>query len=65
MPIINLDDLNKVKIKISTPYESMYGEFCSKIELEENKYPLTEREKLFVETIKELLQTLDRSAKRW
>lgn len=65
MPTIKLDDLNTVKIKTSTPYESIYDDFCHKVELEEKKYPLSDREKIFVETIKELLQTLDRSARRW
>lgn len=63
MPIISLDNSNK--IKINTYYELIYDEFCNKVELEEKKYPLSDREKMFVETIKELLQTLHRSAVRW
>lgn len=63
MPIISLDNSNK--IKINTHYESMHNDFCHKVELEEKKYPLSDREKIFVEIIKELLQTLDTSARRW
>ena len=65
MPIIKLDDLNKVKIITSTPYESICDDFCHRVELEEKKYPLSDREKIFVETIKELLKTLDASTRRW
>jgi hypothetical protein len=65
MPTINLKDSNKVKIKVTTRYESILDDFNEKIELEEKKYPLTDREQIFVETIKELLQTLDTSARRW
>ena len=64
MPTIKLDDLNKVEIKTSTCYKPIYDEFCHKVELEEKKYSLSDREKIFVETIKELLQTLHRSARR-
>ena len=65
MPTIKLDDLNKVKIRTTTHYESIYNDFCHRVELEEKKYPLSDREKIFVKTIKELLQTLDTSARRW
>lgn len=65
MPTINLKDLDKIEARITTHYELMYNDFCRKIELEENKYPLSDREKVFVETIKELLKTLDESCKGW
>lgn len=62
MPMIKLKDN---KIKIITYYESILNDFNDKIELEENKYPLTDREKVFVTTIRELLTTLDRNTKRF
>lgn len=65
MSTINLKDLGKVESRITTYYESMHDDFCRKIEFEEKKYPLSDREKVFVETIKELLKTLDRSSRRW
>ena len=65
MPIINLEDLNKVKIKVTTRYELMLDDFNEKIELEEKKYPLSDREQMLVTTIRELLNALDESCRRW
>ena len=63
MPIINLDDLPKVTT--ITYYQKILNEFNDKIKIEEEKYPLTNREQIFVETIKELLTTLDVSRRQW
>ena len=65
MSIINLEDLNKVEVKTTNRYKSILDDFNEKIRLEEKKYPLTDREQLFVETIRELLNTLDESCRRW
>lgn len=65
MPILNLNDLNKVETRITTYYESMYNDFCRQVAAEEEKSPLTDREQMFVDIIKELLETLDRSHRRW
>jgi hypothetical protein len=54
-----------VNVKTTTCYESILDDFNDKIKLEEKKYPLTDREQLFVETIRELLNTLDESCRRW
>ena len=65
MAILDLNDLNKVEVKITTYYESMYNDFCRKVSAEEEKSPLTDREQMFVDIIKELLETLDKSHRRW
>lgn len=65
MPIINLNDVEPIDVRISTHYESILNDFNDKIKLEEKKYPLTDREQLLVETIRELLSTLDRVHRRW
>ncbi len=65
MPIINLKDLDKVEVRVITRYESILNDFNEKIELEEKKYPLSDREQMFVTTIRELLNTLDESYRRW
>ena len=65
MPILNLNDLNKAEARITTYYESMYNNFCRKVAAEEEKSPLTDREQMFVDIIKELLETLDTSCRRW
>ena len=65
MPIIKLEDLNKVEVKTITRYESILDDFNEKIKLEEKKYPLSDREQMFVTTIRELLNTLDESCRRW
>lgn len=62
MPTINLNDVEPVKI--ITAFEAMLDDFNEKIKLEENKYPLSDREKLFVNTITEILTALDRSYRR-
>ena len=63
MPILNLNDLPKVKT--ITYYQKILDEFNDKIKIEEEKYPLTDREQIFVHTIRELLNTLDESCRRW
>ena len=65
MPTFNLKDLDNVETRITTYYESILNDFNDKIKLEEKKYPLTDREQLFVDTIRELLDTLDRAHRRW
>ena len=65
MPTINLEELNKVKIRTTTTFEVLLDDFSEKIELEEKKYPLTDREQIFVAIIRELLSTLDRAYRRW
>ena len=61
MPTFNLKDLD---IRTITHYESLLNDFNEKIKSEEKKYPLSDREKVFVETIRELLNTLDNSCRR-
>ena len=63
MPIIKLNDLPEVTT--ITYYQKILDEFNDKIKIEEEKHPLTNREQIFVETIKELLTTLDDSHRRW
>jgi hypothetical protein len=63
MPILNLNDLPEVKT--ITYYQKILDEFNDKIKIEEEKYPLTDREQIFVQTIRELLDTLDISRRRW
>ena len=65
MPTLSLNDLNKIETRITTYYESMLEDFNDKIKLEEKKYPLTDREQIFVDTIRELLNTLDRAHRCW
>ena len=66
MPTLNLDDLiNKVEVRTTTVFEGMLDEFNDKITVEANKYPLTDREQIFVETIRKLLSTLDSTYRRW
>jgi hypothetical protein len=63
MPILNLNDLPEVKT--ITYYQKILDEFNDKIKIEEEKYPLTDREQIFVQTIRELLDILDISRRRW
>ena len=65
MPIININDVEPLNVKMTTHFESMLDDFNDKIKLEEKKYPLTDREQIFVETIRELLYTLDRAYRHW
>lgn len=66
MPTLNLDDLiNNVEVRTTTVFEGMLDEFNDKITVEENKYPLTDREQIFVKTIRKLLSALDKSYRRW
>lgn len=64
MPIYNLND-DVSRVKVTTMYESILNDFNEQIRLEEKKYPLSDREKIFVETIRDLLDQLDCSARRW
>ena len=63
MLTINLDDVEPVKT--ITIYESILEDFSEKVTSEEKKYPLSDREKLFVNTITEILTALDESHRRW
>ena len=65
MPIININDVEPLNVKTSTHFESMLDDFNDKIKLEEKKYPLSDRERIFVETVRELLNALDRAHRRW
>lgn len=58
----NLDDVEPVKT--ITIYESILEDFSERVTAEEKKYPLSDREKLFVNTITEILTALDRSRRR-
>ena len=53
------------EIKTITIYESILEDFSERVTAEEKKYPLSDREKLFVNTITEILTALDRSRRRW
>ena len=64
MPIYNLKD-DVSPIKVTNVYETILDNFNEQIEREEKKYPLSDREKIFVETIRNLLDRLDCSARRW
>lgn len=66
MPTLNLNDLiDAVEVRTTTVFEGMLDEFNDQITVEGNKYPLTDREQIFVETIRKLLSTLDRAYRRW
>ena len=62
MPIAKIEKFN---CKLSTIYESILDDLNKRIEIEENKYPLTEREKMFADTLRELLTALDHSHRMW
>lgn len=63
MPYININ--NQHEIEIITDYKAILDEFDEKIKQEEKKYPLSEREKIFTKTIRDLLDKLDYSHRRW
>jgi hypothetical protein len=44
---------------VTTVYGSLLNDFNEQIEREEKKYPLSDREKLFVKTIQDLLENLN------
>lgn len=46
-------------VDVTTDYEQLLYKFQERIEQQKKKYPITEREKIFVETIEELLKLLD------
>lgn len=55
-PIIN--DVKSIT-ETTTYYEEILNKFEKELTREENKYPLTDREKIFAETIKEILNVLN------
>lgn len=46
-------------VDTTTTYEQLLYKFQEKIEREKKKYPLSEREQIFVDTIEELIKLLD------
>ena len=65
MAILKNDLIDAVEVRTTTVFEGILDEFNDQITVEGNKYPLTDREQIFVETIRKLLSTLDRAYKRW
>ena len=63
MPIINIH--NQHGVEVITDYKAILDEFDEKIKQEEKKYPLSDRERVFTETIRDLLDKLDYSCRRW
>lgn len=59
----NLEDFERIENEITTTYEVLLREFDSQVSMEEHKYPLTDREKLFVDIIRRILVSLDSSAR--
>ena len=46
-------------MRICTVWKSIYDDFVEQLKFQENKYPLSEREKMFVDVIKRMLKELD------
>lgn len=46
-------------VDITTNYEQLLYEFQEKIEREKRKYPITEREQMFIDVIEKTLKLLD------
>lgn len=59
----NLEDFERIENEITTTYEVLMREFDSQVSMEEHKYPLTDREKLFVDIIRRILVSLDSSTR--
>jgi hypothetical protein len=58
---INLEDDKPVVV---SKFQVIKEQFNKSLELEKKKYPLSDREKIFVNTINELLDVLDRGFSR-
>lgn len=52
-------EFNELDARISTVWKPIYDDFMEQIKFQENKYPLSEREQMFVDVIKKLLKELD------
>ena len=52
-----------MNLQISTVWGDILETFEEKIEMEEKKYPLSDRDKIYVETITAILNNLDRATK--
>ena len=52
------------KFIIVSKFHNIKEQFNKSLELEKKKYPLSDREKIFVNTINELLDVLDRGVRR-
>lgn len=46
-------------VDITTHYEQLLYEFQEKIEREKRKYPITEREQMFIDVMEKTLKLLD------
>lgn len=52
------------KTVVVTKFQVLKEQFNKSLELEKKKYPLSDREKIFVNTINELLDILNRGVRR-
>jgi hypothetical protein len=59
---ITLDD--KSSLEVVTQFYELNEKFNKSIDTEKKKYPLSDRETLFVNTMNELLDILDRGYRR-
>ena len=62
MPLLNIEHTD---VRTTTVFEQILDNLNEKIKLEEEKSPLTDREQIFVETIRDTLFNLDRAYRRW
>ena len=56
MPKISISETD---MRVCTVWKPIYDDFVEQIKFQENKYPLSEREQMFVCVIKKLLKELD------
>ena len=56
MPTISISETD---MRICTVWKPIYDDFMEQIKFQENKYPLSEREQMFVDVIKKMLKELD------
>lgn len=52
-------------VDTTTKYEQLLYEFQGKIEREKKKYPITEREQIFIDVIEKTLKLLDTQARHF
>ena len=56
---MNKDYIVDEIVDVTTYYEQLLHEFQEKIEREKKKYPITEREQIFIDVIEKTLKLLD------
>ena len=62
---MNKDYIVDEIVDVTTYYEQLLHEFQEKIEREKKKYPITEREQIFIDVIEETLKLLDSTVRRF